>query len=82
MSEERISDVQAGDRFWWNAVAIRVKRVAKDGSWADIHCRDGAVEWTKRQKLPMPEGIVRVPEGTVWVSRLRVLAKALVEEES
>jgi hypothetical protein len=31
---------------------IRVTRVAKDGSWADITVSTWAVQWSKRQPLP------------------------------
>lgn len=56
-----------GDRFVLNAdgpsrerLFILVKRVAKDGTWADIFACNWAVAWTKRQpwKDPMP-GLTR-----------------------
>jgi hypothetical protein len=56
---ERISQVKARDRFTWEDVEINVIRVAKDGTWADIHCHVGESFWTKRQPLPMPEGCIR-----------------------
>lgn len=43
-----------------------VKRVARDGRWADVLWREGFVEWTKRQDtrhleivttLPLPGGM-------------------------
>lgn len=59
--EVRISSVEKGDRLEWSGVAIEVRRVAADGSWADVRCvpPDGK-PWTKRQKLPLPAGTVRV----------------------
>jgi hypothetical protein len=57
---ERISDVKRGDRFVWKGVSIEVMRAAKDGSWADIYCREMGTSWTKRQRLPLPEGTERV----------------------
>jgi hypothetical protein len=57
-----------GDRYVFPsvgdvAVEVVVNRVAKDGAWADISCRDrftGAT-WTKRQRTPIPA--VRVVMG-------------------
>lgn len=34
-------------------VVIEVTRVARDGSWADIVCSTWAVQWRKRQPLPL-----------------------------
>jgi hypothetical protein len=52
------STLKAGDEFVAypecsprQRVFIRVTRVARDGSWADIACRTWAVEWRKRQPL-------------------------------
>lgn len=61
MSAERISDVKRGDHFIFSngAVQIEVTRVAKDGTWADIVCSTGSARWSKRQPLPMPEGVER-----------------------
>lgn len=41
---------------------ITVKRVAKDGSWADIHVSTWAVAWNKRQ--PLFDGDFRFPHET------------------
>lgn len=35
-------------------VFVTVTRVAVDGSWADIVCQTWAVQWRKRQTLPLP----------------------------
>lgn len=59
--EVRISSVEKGDRLDWSGIAVEVRRVARDGSWADVRCVspvDGT--WTKRQQLPFPAGTVRV----------------------
>ena len=60
--EARISSVEKGDRLEWHGVAVEVLRVARDGSWADVRCvpPNGEEPWTKRQKLPLPAGTVRV----------------------
>ena len=59
-----MSDVRANDFFIWSTddgdgaakvVQVRVIRVARDASWADIHCQDGTRFWTKRQPLPFPD---------------------------
>lgn len=38
-------------------VLVKVTRVARDGSWADLWCTDGHRTWGKRQPLPLPEGL-------------------------
>ena len=60
---ELLADPPAkGDRFTWNGCLITVLRVARDETWADIHCKTfvGA-GWTKRQPLPLPDEAVRMP---------------------
>lgn len=43
-----------GDRYVWNdEVIVEVRRVAADGTWADIICADGLTIWRKRQPLPL-----------------------------
>jgi hypothetical protein len=49
------------DRLIWRGVFARVRRVAKDGSWADLKCNtipdvDSTPGWTKRQRMPLAEG--------------------------
>lgn len=57
-----IASVTKGDLFTFNSdVYIKVLRVAKDGTWADIKCStdpdlDASPGWTKRQRLPFPAG--------------------------
>jgi hypothetical protein len=58
---QRISDVKRGEWYSWNGVSIRISRVARDCTWADIWCWDGETYWTKRQPLPLPEGTERRP---------------------
>jgi hypothetical protein len=62
-----------GDRFVWTPSAkhrprdllfLEVRRVAKDGTWADIAVCTWAVMWTKRQQLPLPEGTSRYDWST------------------
>lgn len=50
-----------GDKLTWSGVAVVVTRVARDGAWADLKCDDGAQQWTKRQRLPLP-GLKRVED--------------------
>jgi len=58
---ERISK---GDRYLFGAaVVVTVQRVARDNTWADIHCATGAKTWTKRQRLPLPATFRRVDGG-------------------
>lgn len=43
-----------------NVTAV-VRRVARDGSWADLHCsQPNGSYWSKRQPLPFPDGFVFV----------------------
>lgn len=61
MSEQ--AKPKRGDRFVWatgsNFVSVLVRRVARDGSWADIACATGSHRWTKRQPLPFPVSFTR-----------------------
>lgn len=48
-----------GDRLRYEGadyLEIRVRRVAKDGTWIDIFVHDTRTRtsWTKRQRLPLP----------------------------
>lgn len=53
--------VRKGDEFVWHGVEIRVARVAKDATWADIIVWPAAGPgWTKRQPLPFPADFVAV----------------------
>jgi hypothetical protein len=56
--------VKRGDRYIWRHasapdvhVYIYITRVARDGSWADIRCCTWLRGWSKRQPLPLPEGV-------------------------
>lgn len=55
-----MTTVTKGDLFTFGeSVFIKVLRVAKDGSWADIKCNtipdlEASPGWTKRQRLPFP----------------------------
>lgn len=60
---DRISTVKRGEHFRWEGVRMVVTRVAKDGTWADIACASGDMQWRKRQRLPMPLGTERVAMG-------------------
>lgn len=58
-----ITKVKTGDKFIWRhddapdvPVYVEVTRVARDGSWADIHCHTWGGFWTKRQRMPLPAG--------------------------
>lgn len=58
-----ITRVTTGDKFIWHRpngpdtpVYVEVTRVARDGSWADIHCSTWCSFWTKRQRMPLPAG--------------------------
>lgn len=48
-----------GDTFVFNdSVYVKVRRVAKNGTWADLKCNttpdiDATPGWTKRQPLPL-----------------------------
>lgn len=53
---DRISAVKRGEHYRWEGVRMVVTRVAKDGTWADIACASGDMQWRKRQPLPMPPG--------------------------
>jgi hypothetical protein len=62
MSQTDQSDTpRAGDEYAFPAagnvaVTMRINRVARDGSWADMTCRGKFTgrEWTKRQPTPIP----------------------------
>lgn len=61
-----ISKVAKGERLTWrhdddpdHPVYIEVTRVARDGTWADIRCHTFADSWSKRQPLPLPQGVRR-----------------------
>lgn len=64
-----------GARYEWSALAdgvavqVEVIRVATDQSWADLRCTDGAVTWSKRQALPLPDSFRRVRRPGRVVSR-------------
>lgn len=50
--------MKKGDRLQWEkhpGLQMEVRRVAKDGSWADIFVHDirTRASWTKRMKLPL-----------------------------
>lgn len=47
---------------------ITVTRVARDGTWADIHVQTWAVAWTKRQKLTDAGGLPDARDGE-WDAR-------------
>lgn len=54
--------IKRGDKFEFAMpgclpVLVKVTRVARDQSWADIWCHDGRTIWTKRQPLPLPENL-------------------------
>lgn len=60
-----IADVHKGDTFEWMGAQVEVVRVASDGTWADIICRQpetGAL-WRKRQHLPLPVSAQPTPDG-------------------
>jgi len=40
-----------------------VKRVAKDGSWADVMWRSNSSSWTKRMKTDHLDVLVTIPLG-------------------
>ena len=46
-----------GDRYTGMGCEIEVRRVSKDGTWADIfvYQPSSRVSWTKRQRLPFPD---------------------------
>lgn len=54
--------LRKGDHVIWMAAEGLVKRVARDGSWADIQwfttARPVLRIWTKRHRLPLPDGAV------------------------
>lgn len=53
-----------GDLYDWDGLRVEIRRVAKDGTWADILCGHSARgQWTKRQSLPLPRTFVRVYPG-------------------
>lgn len=44
-----------GDVWQWENVTAVVRRVARDASWADLHCsQENGACWSKRQPLPFP----------------------------
>lgn len=55
-----------GDLFIWtvgtrnDSVSVKITRVAKDQTWADILCWGGRGVWTKRQPLPLPDTFHRL----------------------
>jgi hypothetical protein len=51
-----MSDVVKGDRYRTMGCDVEVRRVAKDGTWADIFVYEltSRTSWTKRQRLPFP----------------------------
>lgn len=56
----RAAAPRAGDRYIWSGLAVRVTRVAADGSWADIRVQPGSrAAWGKRQPLPFPPSFER-----------------------
>lgn len=60
-----MSSVRPGDRLTWNGLLVEVRRVARDGSWADIRVTHGNGHvHTKRQPLPFPQGFGAVSDGS------------------
>ena len=51
-----IANVHKGDTFTWMGVECEVQRVASDGTWADIVCRqpESGATWRKRQHIEPP----------------------------
>lgn len=56
--------VVKGQVWLWHDVKCLVKRVAKDGTWADITVYSNTT-WGKRMLLPFPEGFVLTGEYVI-----------------
>lgn len=60
--------MKRGDVYDWDGVLVTVMRVAKDGTWVDVHCTRMAVSgrvssWTKRMRLPLSSKFKPLGEG-------------------